>query len=206
MRISSMILALALAIPFASDALAAPTLANDRKIDIELREVEVQEVFKLLAGISETNVTVDPCVHGKVDIRLKNTPASLVFDALANKLGLVYSETSKGVEVTCRASASPTAPEATRVSLVEHATPMPEGRRPSRQRGPPRGRGLPRDPSPGRERHPGARQSRNRAHRAGGDVRIVGPGGEGEGGGGGLRRAEDLTGPVPTSRTCCDPS
>lgn len=126
MRISSMILALALAIPFASDAFAAPTLANDRKIDIELREVEVQEVFKLLAGISETNVIVDPCVHGKVDIRLKNTPASLVFDALANKLGLVYSETSKGVEVTCRASVSPAAPEATRVSLVEHATPMPE--------------------------------------------------------------------------------
>ncbi len=125
MRISSMILALALAIPFASDALAAPTLANDRKIDIELREVEVKEVFKLLAGISETNVIVDPCVHGKVDIRLKNTPASLVFDALATKLGLVYSETSKGVEVTCRASASPAA-EATRVSLVEHATPMPE--------------------------------------------------------------------------------
>jgi hypothetical protein len=126
MRLSSMILALAIAIPFASDAFAAPALANDRKIDIELREVEVKEVFKLLGEISETKVMVDPCVHGKVDIRLKNTPASLVFDALANKLGLVYAETSKGVEVTCRASASPTAPEAARVSLVEHATPMPE--------------------------------------------------------------------------------
>lgn len=114
------------------DASAAPSNLPDRPLDIELKAADVKNVFRLLAEVSERNVVLDPCVQGTVDIRLKNTPLPLVYDALAMKLHLVYEsdEGPKGpIKVTCAvdagaARADVAALASARVSLSGKNTPV----------------------------------------------------------------------------------
>lgn len=134
MRFPYAALAFALVLPFASGvaprrADAAPQGLPTRALDIELEATDVRNVYKLLREASARKVTLDPCVGGTVDIRLKNTPLPLVYDALALKLGLFYEEDENGdVRVRCKSDAAVSqAPEgAMRVSLVESSTPLEE--------------------------------------------------------------------------------
>ena len=102
-------------------ALAAPASLPHQAIDVELKRADVKSVFAMLGELGGKPVTLDPCVHGTVDIRLANTPLPLVYDALALKLGLAYEDRGDGIVVRCAASAaSAPAPERPdpRVSLA----------------------------------------------------------------------------------------
>jgi len=89
-----------LAVPVDSASAAPPGLPA-RPLDIELKQVEVGSVFSLLAEVSQRKVVLDPCVTGKVDIKLKNTPLPLVYDALALKMRLRYTERDGTIVVGC---------------------------------------------------------------------------------------------------------
>lgn len=117
-----------LACGLTSDAAsAAPQGLPERPLDLELKAADVANVFRLLADVSGRKVTLNPCVHGEVNLRLKNAPLPLVYDALAMKLGLVYEEEDGGIIVGCVSDAgSSKATLASRVSLAEKASPLPE--------------------------------------------------------------------------------
>lgn len=89
----------------ARDAHAAPAGLSQQQLDLELRAADVKNVFKLLADVGGRKVQLDPCVGGTVDIKLKNTPVPMVFDALATKLGLVYEDQGGDVLVRCAGDA-----------------------------------------------------------------------------------------------------
>ena len=121
-------LASLLAFGLTSDAAhAAPQGLPDRPIDLELNGADVKNVFRLLAEVSKRNVVLDPCVHGNVDLRLKNAPLPLVYDALALKLRLVYDEENGAIIVRCATDAGPpNAKVASRVSLSEKDSLLPD--------------------------------------------------------------------------------
>ncbi len=104
------------------EAKAAPANLPDRPLDLELKEADIKNVFALLAEVSGRKVVLDPCVHGTVDVRLKNTPLPLVYDALAMKLHLVYADDASGtINVGCAAAvAQPKAAEP-RISIAVSA-------------------------------------------------------------------------------------
>lgn len=91
--------------PQVREAHAAPAGLSQQRLDLELREVEVKNVFKLLGEVGGRKLQLDPCVTGTVDIKLKNTPVPMVFDALAAKLGLVYEDQGGDVLVRCAGDA-----------------------------------------------------------------------------------------------------
>lgn len=125
---SAIALAALLAFGLTTDAArAAPQGLPDRPLDIELEGADVKNVFRLIADVSGKNVVLDSCVHGRVDLRLKNAPLPLVYDALALKLGLAYEEDNGGVMVRCAVDAGPTSAKAgARVSLTEKDAPLPD--------------------------------------------------------------------------------
>ena len=84
-------------------------------------------MLQLLAEVSARKVTLDPCVHGKVDLKLKNVPIALVYDALAMKLGLVYEEEQGAIKVGCAVDGGGSNARGTaRVSIAEKESPLPE--------------------------------------------------------------------------------
>ncbi len=82
-------------------ASAAPPGLPSQALDLELKQVAVRDVFRLLAEVSRRNVVLDPCVKGKVDLKLKNMPLPLVYDALALKMRLRYDERDGAIAVGC---------------------------------------------------------------------------------------------------------
>jgi hypothetical protein len=105
--------------PQVREAHAAPAGLSQQRLDLELREVEVKNVFKLLGEVGGRKLQLDPCVTGTVDIKLKNTPVPMVFDALASKLGLVYEDQGGDVLVRCAGDAGKEdARLATKVSIT----------------------------------------------------------------------------------------
>ena len=126
MRRSHALFALALGLATASgapvrEAHAAPPGVSDQAIDLDLKDADVKNVFALLSEVGGRTVVLDPCVHGTVDILLKNTPVPLVFDAFAAKLGLVYEEYAGDILVRCAGDAGSTdARLSSRVSVLEH--------------------------------------------------------------------------------------
>jgi hypothetical protein len=117
-----------LACGLASDAAsAAPQGLPERHLDLELKEADVTNVLHLLADVSERKITLDPCVHGKVDLKLKNVPIALVYDALAMKLGLVYEEEQGVIKVGCAVDGGASNARGTaRVSIAEKESPLPD--------------------------------------------------------------------------------
>jgi hypothetical protein len=110
MRRSHALFALALGLATASgapvrEAHAAPQGVSPEAIDLDLKDADVKNVFNLLGEVGGRPVVLDPCVHGSVDILLKNMPIPMVFDALAAKLGLVYEEDAGDVLVRCAGDA-----------------------------------------------------------------------------------------------------
>lgn len=111
----------------ASSASAAPGNVPAQSLDIELKGADVKEVFRLLGDVSKRDIDLDPCVQGRVDIKLQNTPLPLVFDAFALKLGLVYDEPQGGmgpVHVSCGRSAPIDARARARASISERDVPL----------------------------------------------------------------------------------
>jgi hypothetical protein len=107
-----------------NSAEAAPPGVTTRPIDLDLSGATVTNVFNLLAEVTERTIVLDPCVRGSVDLRLKNTPTPLVFDALAMKLSLVYVDEGDRILVRCAGSATGAeeAEARVRVSLNERGT------------------------------------------------------------------------------------
>lgn len=99
-----------LAVPVDTASAAPPGLPT-QALDLDLKQVEVGDVFRLLAEVSGRNVVLDPCVKGKVDLKLKNTPIPLVYDALALKMRLRYDERDGAIAVGCLGAAAATAPD-----------------------------------------------------------------------------------------------
>ena len=110
---------------FAADSAgAAPKAIPDHAVDLELKAVDVATVFQALGQASDQKLVLDPCVTGKIDLKLANVPLPLVFDMLASKLGLRYETREGATFVTCGpAVAAPTASTdvrlSTRVSVDE---------------------------------------------------------------------------------------
>jgi hypothetical protein len=131
MRLAALPAALALAALFAfgpstDEARAAPEDGRAQPVDLELKAAPVGEVLKLLGEIGKREIVADPCVRGAVDLKLKNVPIALVYDALAAKLGLVYDDDGRAIHVHCASAGAPAAAIlATRVSLAEDAAPLP---------------------------------------------------------------------------------
>lgn len=98
--------------------LGAPTGFNDRKVDIEIKEADVVEVYKILSQVAEKEFQLDPCVKGTVDLNLKHAPVSLVMEALATKLHLAYDDDGSVIHVLCPTTSAP-APIA-KVTLSEN--------------------------------------------------------------------------------------
>jgi hypothetical protein len=97
---------------------AAPPGLTTAPLDLDLSSATVTNVFNLLAEVTGRTIVLDPCVRGSVDLRLKNTPTPLVFDALAMKLSLVYVDEGDRILVRCATGVDE--PEArVRVSLDE---------------------------------------------------------------------------------------
>lgn len=106
---------------------AAPAGLPERHVDLELREADLKNVFALLAEVSERPVELDPCVHGAVDIQLSNVPVALVFDALAQQVGLHYEDDAGKVVVRCGPRPStPAAILERRVSVAESGAALPD--------------------------------------------------------------------------------
>ncbi|MBS2015482.1 MAG: hypothetical protein JST00_21520 [Deltaproteobacteria bacterium] len=110
----------------APEALAAPTNVADKKIDLELREADLRNVLELLGQVGGVRPVLDPCVHGKVDIRLKNTPVPVVLDAIGRKFSLVYEEQGSDLVVRCGDSEGDAeAKGTTRVSISKKDAELP---------------------------------------------------------------------------------
>lgn len=120
---ASLALSTIFAVGLTSDsATAAPSALPDRALDIELKQADVKNVFAFLAEASGRKIVLDACVRGSVDLRLKNAPLPLVYDALAMKLRLVYDEDKDPagkITVRCAAVAADAAPGGSVASAVD---------------------------------------------------------------------------------------
>lgn len=106
-------------------ARAAPASLPARPLDIELKAADVRNVFSVLAEAAGKKVVLDACVRGTIDLRLKNTPVPLVFDALASKLRLVYVEEDGTIRVDCAGDAGSVDPRTSaRVSVAVKDLPL----------------------------------------------------------------------------------
>lgn len=80
----------------------ALTVVPDRRLDLEVRQVQASNLFRLLGEASRTTVTLDACVAEKrVDARFRNAPARLIFAALGEQLGLAYQREGATLHVRC---------------------------------------------------------------------------------------------------------
>jgi type II secretory pathway component GspD/PulD (secretin) len=111
-------------------ASGAPLGLPERPMDLELKEADIRAIFKLLGDVSQRELVLDPCVQGKVDVKLTNTPMPLVFDALALKLRLAYEDDGTAIHVRCSGDAvggnGTRSSLDTRVSIEEKDAPLPE--------------------------------------------------------------------------------
>ncbi len=75
----------------------------DKKVTIELRQVGVANLYKLLGEITGSAISIPTCVEDKkVDLKLKNAPADLVMRVLDAKLGTTHVYGGGGAVVSCR--------------------------------------------------------------------------------------------------------
>lgn len=102
MRFFSIALACSALLAFdTTQAEAAPPIPNDRTVDLDLKQADVHDALAVLSQIGGKQLVPDPCVQGTIDLRLKNTPVSLVLDALAVKLRLTYTDDGTAIHVGC---------------------------------------------------------------------------------------------------------
>jgi type II secretory pathway component HofQ len=108
-------------------ALGAPRGLPEQPLDLELRDAEIGNVYRVLGEVAHRDVVLDPCVSGKVDLKLKNVPVPVVFDILATQLRLHYEERGGVIIVKCGSDAASVDPRLdARVSIVEVDAPTAE--------------------------------------------------------------------------------
>lgn len=105
-------------------ATGAQAQTQDPPLDIEVKEVDVRNIFSLLAEVRGAPIQVDPCVQAKIDLKLKNTPISMVLTALGSKLHLVYEERGSELHVACARDGGAPAP-AHKISMAEASAALP---------------------------------------------------------------------------------
>lgn len=126
MRLTLVALAGALACLLTFDtASAAPQDISTRLLDLDLKQADIRNVYRLLSDVAGREISLDACVRGTVDLRLKNTPVPLVLDAIAAKLRLSYEDDSGVLRVHCDDDDAG-AVEALRVSLTSSGAPLEE--------------------------------------------------------------------------------
>jgi type II secretory pathway component HofQ len=81
---------------------AAPEGIPERAMTLELKQASVANLYRLLAEVAGREVVLDTCVSGEVDLLLKNTPLPVVYDVVAQKLGLTYRTENGTIRVGCR--------------------------------------------------------------------------------------------------------
>jgi type IV pilus assembly protein PilQ len=61
---------------------------HGRLIDLDVRDADIQEVFRLLADVGHVNLVVADEVHGNVTVVLKRVPWDQALDVIAEAKGL----------------------------------------------------------------------------------------------------------------------
>jgi len=68
-----------------------PPGTADRKVTLELKEANVQNLYRMLADLSGRRIGVDTCLaHSTVSLKVQNAPISVVLELLGSKLGVAY--------------------------------------------------------------------------------------------------------------------
>ncbi len=105
-RLTVLALACAGLFAFDSPAEAAPPLPQDRVISLDLKQANIRNVYMMMSKAAGKSFVSDECVQGTVDLTMKNTPVSLVLDALALKLHLTYTDEGDAIRVGCSGTES----------------------------------------------------------------------------------------------------
>jgi type IV pilus assembly protein PilQ len=71
-----------------AEELFAPKKYTGRRIDLDMVDVEIRDILKLLAEVSELNIVATDDVKGKMTLRLKNVPWDQAFDLILKSKGL----------------------------------------------------------------------------------------------------------------------
>jgi type IV pilus assembly protein PilQ len=71
-----------------AEELFAPKKYTGRRIDLDMVDVEIRDILKLLAEVSELNIVATDEVKGKMTLRLKNVPWDQAFDLILKSKGL----------------------------------------------------------------------------------------------------------------------
>lgn len=106
--------------------LGSSTGIKDVPLDLELKQADVVNIYRLLSDVAEKKFELDPCVHGAVDLNLKNAPVTLVLEALASKLHVTYDDDGTVIHVLCAPPAGASELAATKVTLAEKGAPLNE--------------------------------------------------------------------------------
>jgi hypothetical protein len=85
-------------------SVAAP---EDESLTLELKEARADEVFQLIESIIATPIVVAACgAEAKVDVALKNAPASVVVSVVAREAGLVVTRQGSALVLVCAPEAA----------------------------------------------------------------------------------------------------
>lgn len=68
--------------------LQAPEKYTGKPISLDFKDIDVLDVFRLIAEVSGFNVVIDPDVKGKITIRLDNVPWDQALDVILKNQGL----------------------------------------------------------------------------------------------------------------------
>jgi type II secretory pathway component HofQ len=71
-------------------------------LELDLVDADVRTLFDLIGRFTRRKHVTDSCVHGTVTIRLSHVPVPVVYEALAQKLGLTYVHDGDVTRVGCR--------------------------------------------------------------------------------------------------------
>jgi NAD(P)H-dependent flavin oxidoreductase YrpB (nitropropane dioxygenase family) len=81
--------------------------SEDEPLTLELKEARADEVFQLLESIIATPIVVPACgAKAKIDVALKNAPASVVVSVVAREAGLVVTRQGSALVLVCAPEAA----------------------------------------------------------------------------------------------------
>jgi hypothetical protein len=81
-------------------------------VTLDLKDARVADVFKFMEELAGLEFVLDPCVEGRITLKLENTPLETVLAAMLNSLDLECFMTGNVCEITCRRKIEETPPQA----------------------------------------------------------------------------------------------
>ena len=66
------------------------TVYRGKPITLDLKNGELQDLFRLIADVSGLNVVVNPGVHGRISAHMQEQPWDLILDRILSANGLAY--------------------------------------------------------------------------------------------------------------------